>query len=44
MGIYPMAISQSEHNKFPWGRIINTYSVKQPDLYYFETVKMTSQA
>ena len=21
MGIYPMAISQSEHDKFPWGRI-----------------------
>ena len=25
MGIYPMAISQSEHDKFPWGRI--KYSV-----------------
>ena len=24
--------------------IINTYSMKQPDLYYFETIKMTSQA
>ena len=24
--------------------IINTYSMKQPDLYYFETMKMTSQA
>ena len=22
----------------------NTYSMKQPDLYYFETIKMTSQA
>ena len=22
MRIYPMAISQSEHDKFPWGRII----------------------
>ena len=22
---------------------INTYSMKQPDLYYFETIKMTSQ-
>ena len=22
----------------------NTYSMKQPDLYYFETMKMTSQA
>ena len=22
----------------------NTYSVKQPDLYYYETMKMTSQA
>ena len=21
MGIYPMAISRSEHDKFPWGRI-----------------------
>ena len=21
----------------------NTYSMKQPDLYYFETIKMTSQ-
>ena len=26
------------------GIIINTYSLKQPDLYYFETIKMTSQA
>ena len=24
--------------------IINTYSMKQPDLYYFETIKITSQA
>ena len=24
--------------------LINTYSMKQPDLYYFETIKMTSQA
>ena len=24
--------------------VINTYSMKQPDLYYFETIKMTSQA
>ena len=23
--------------------IINTYSMKQPDLCYFETIKMTSQ-
>ena len=23
--------------------IIDTYSMKQPDLYYFETIKMTSQ-
>ena len=23
---------------------INTYSMKQPDLYYFEAIKMTSQA
>ena len=23
---------------------INTYSMEQPDLYYFETIKMTSQA
>ena len=23
---------------------LNTYSMKQPDLYYFETIKMTSQA
>ena len=23
---------------------INAYSMKQPDLYYFETIKMTSQA
>ena len=23
---------------------INTYSMKQPDLYYFETIKKTSQA
>ena len=23
---------------------INTYSMKQPDVYYFETIKMTSQA
>ena len=25
-------------------RLFNTYSMKQPDLYYFETIKMTSQA
>ena len=24
--------------------LFNTYSMKQPDLYYFETIKMTSQA
>ena len=24
--------------------LINIYSMKQPDLYYFETIKMTSQA
>ena len=24
--------------------IINTYSMKQPDLYYFQAIKMTSQA
>ena len=24
--------------------VFNTYSMKQPDLYYFETIKMTSQA
>ena len=24
--------------------LFNTYSRKQPDLYYFETIKMTSQA
>ena len=24
--------------------IFNTYSMKEPDLYYFETIKMTSQA
>ena len=24
--------------------IINTYSMKQPDPYYFEAIKMTSQA
>ena len=24
-------------------RLFNTYSMKQPDLYYFETIKMTSQ-
>ena len=24
--------------------IFNTYLVTQPDLYYFETIKMTSQA
>ena len=23
--------------------LINNYSMKQPDLYYFETIKMTSQ-
>ena len=26
------------------GILFNTYSMKQPDLYYFETIKMTSQA
>ena len=25
-------------------KIINTYSMKQPELYHFETIKMTSQA
>ena len=24
--------------------ILNPYSMRQPDLYYFETIKMTSQA
>ena len=24
--------------------LFNTYSMKQPDLYYFEAIKMTSQA
>ena len=24
-------------------RLFNTYSMKKPDLYYFETIKMTSQ-
>ena len=24
--------------------MIKTYSMKQPDLYYFEAIKMTSQA
>ena len=24
--------------------LFNTYSMKRPDLYYFETIKMTSQA
>ena len=23
---------------------LNTYSMKQPDVYYFETIKMTSQS
>ena len=27
-----------------WSDIINTYSMKQSDLYYFEAIKMTSQA
>ena len=26
------------------GLVFNTYSMKQPDLHYFETIKMTSQA
>ena len=26
------------------GISFDTYSMKQPDLYYFETIKMTSQA
>ena len=25
-------------------RLVYTYSMKQPDLYYFETIKMTSEA
>ena len=25
-------------------RVINTCSIKQPDLHYFEAIKMTSQA
>ena len=28
----------------PFEYVINTYSMKQSDLYYFETIKMTSQA
>ena len=27
-----------------WMFMFNTYFMKQPDLYYFETIKMTSQA
>ena len=27
-----------------YSNLFNTYSLKQPDLYYFETRKMTSQA
>ena len=30
-------------SQLTWDRI-NTYSMKQPDLYYFETIKTTSQA
>ena len=37
---------QEEQLNFPYGldAILNTYSMKQPDIYYFETIKMTSQA
>ena len=27
-----------------WPRPFDTYSMRQPDLYYFETIKMTLQA
>ena len=34
-----MAIEQDYYR-----RLLNTYSIKQSDLYYFDTIKMTSQA
>ena len=37
------ATVQHETNQTAYKKF-NTYSIKQPDLYYFETIKMTSQA
>ena len=34
----------SQNLKYMTVLLFNTYSMKQPDLYYFETIKMTSQA
>ena len=54
LGSYVLCLPQllSECIDFCWGNkglqrfvlVINTYFMKQPDLYYFETIKMTSQA
>ena len=32
------------HREYSPVVLINTYSMKHPDLYYFETIKMTAQA
>ena len=42
--IFRMAKNQSDVENLVKNCLINTYSMKQPDLYYFETIKMTSQA
>ena len=40
MGMYQMAVSQSEHNEFPWGRIMNNIprSRKNGNFVTMETV------
>ena len=40
----PMEAQVFEHGFTIVCVLINTYSMKQPDLYYFETMQMTSQA
>ena len=39
-----MRTKQPQHDILIDYVLINTYSMKQPDLYYFEAIKMTSQA
>ena len=39
--VYIIGITECSHDVLS---IIYTYSMKQPDLYYFETIRMTSQA
>ena len=38
------SVATNDNFLVSFGILQNTYSMKQPDLYYFETIKMTSQA